>query len=90
MKAAVVHSFTEPLTVDEVATPEPGPEQVLVRIETCSVHSKSVWTIPSRYSNWCSPRPQLAGRCRHSDSPQLLVSCCFCAVAPAVTWSDIV
>jgi hypothetical protein len=30
MKAAVVHSFTEPLTVDEVATPEPGPAQAAI------------------------------------------------------------
>lgn len=33
MKAAVVTSFTEPLTVEERAVPEPGPGQVLVRIE---------------------------------------------------------
>jgi propanol-preferring alcohol dehydrogenase len=33
MKAAVVHSFTAPLVIDEVPIPEPGPEQVQVRIE---------------------------------------------------------
>ncbi|EHN12519.1 Alcohol dehydrogenase [Patulibacter medicamentivorans] len=33
MKAAVVHSFTEPLTIEDVPVPTPGPEQVLVRIE---------------------------------------------------------
>lgn len=33
MKAAVVTSFTEPLEIQEVATPAPGPGQVLVRIE---------------------------------------------------------
>jgi alcohol dehydrogenase, propanol-preferring len=33
MKAAVVTSFTEPLTVEERAVPAPGPGQVLVRIE---------------------------------------------------------
>lgn len=33
MKAAVVHDFTRPLVIEEVPTPEPGPEQVLVRIE---------------------------------------------------------
>jgi alcohol dehydrogenase, propanol-preferring len=33
MKAAVVHDFTQPLTIEDVPTPEPGPEQVLVRIE---------------------------------------------------------
>jgi propanol-preferring alcohol dehydrogenase len=33
MKAAVVHEFTSPLRLEEVAKPEPGPEQVVVRIE---------------------------------------------------------
>jgi propanol-preferring alcohol dehydrogenase len=33
MKAAVVHAFDQPLVIEEVPTPEPGPEQVLVRIE---------------------------------------------------------
>jgi propanol-preferring alcohol dehydrogenase len=33
MKAAVVHSFTEPLRLEEVPKPQPGPEQILVRIE---------------------------------------------------------
>jgi len=33
MKAAVVHDFTRPLAVEDVPTPEPGGEQVLVRIE---------------------------------------------------------
>lgn len=33
MRAAVVHSFDQPLAIEDVPTPEPGPEQVLVRIE---------------------------------------------------------
>jgi alcohol dehydrogenase, propanol-preferring len=33
MKAAVVHSFDRPLVIEDVPVPEPGPEQVLVRIE---------------------------------------------------------
>lgn len=33
MKAAVVHAFDRPLTVEDVPTPEPGAEQVLVRVE---------------------------------------------------------
>ena len=37
MKAAVVHDFKHPLSVEEVPTPEPGPEQVLVQIETCGL-----------------------------------------------------
>jgi alcohol dehydrogenase, propanol-preferring len=34
MKAAVVHDFHKPLLIEEVPTPEPGPGEVLVRIET--------------------------------------------------------
>ena len=34
MKAAVVRAFHAPLSIDEVPVPEPGPGQVLVKIET--------------------------------------------------------
>jgi alcohol dehydrogenase, propanol-preferring len=34
MKAAVVHDFTKLLSLEDVPTPEPGPGQVLVKIET--------------------------------------------------------
>jgi propanol-preferring alcohol dehydrogenase len=37
MKAAVVTSFDRPLSVEDVPVPEPGPEQALVRIETCGL-----------------------------------------------------
>jgi propanol-preferring alcohol dehydrogenase len=37
MKAAVVRHFDQPLVVEDVPVPEPGPEQVLVRIETCGL-----------------------------------------------------
>jgi propanol-preferring alcohol dehydrogenase len=37
MKAAVVHEFTSPLRIEEVARPEPGPEQVVVKIEASGV-----------------------------------------------------
>jgi propanol-preferring alcohol dehydrogenase len=37
MRAAVVHAFDQPLRVEEVATPEPGPGQVVVKIETCGL-----------------------------------------------------
>lgn len=33
MKAAVVHDFGKPLSIEEVAKPDPGPGQVLVRVE---------------------------------------------------------
>ncbi len=33
MKAAVVHDFTSPLTIEDVPVPQPGPGEILVRIE---------------------------------------------------------
>lgn len=37
MKAAVVHSFGQPLTIEEVPVPTPGPGQVLVRVKASGV-----------------------------------------------------
>jgi D-arabinose 1-dehydrogenase-like Zn-dependent alcohol dehydrogenase len=37
MKAAVVHDFTQPLSIENVPRPEAGDGQVLVRIEACGL-----------------------------------------------------
>ena len=37
MKAAVVHEFTKPLSIEEVPIPEVGPGQILVKIEASGV-----------------------------------------------------
>ena len=37
MRAAVVHAFGEPLTIDEMAVPEPGPGEVVVRLAATGV-----------------------------------------------------
>ena len=37
MKAAVVHQFKEPLVIEEVASPAPAPDEVLLRVEACGV-----------------------------------------------------
>lgn len=37
MKAAVVHDFHRPLEIEDAPVPEPGPDQVLVRIEACGL-----------------------------------------------------
>ena len=37
MRAAVVTAFDRPLTVEERTTPEPGPGEILVRLETCGL-----------------------------------------------------
>lgn len=37
MKAAVLHQFKKPLTIEEVTRPTPGPGEVLIEIEACGV-----------------------------------------------------
>ncbi|HKX92792.1 MAG TPA: zinc-dependent alcohol dehydrogenase [Sphingomicrobium sp.] len=37
MRAAVVHAFGEPLTIDELPVPEPGPGEVVVRLAATGV-----------------------------------------------------
>jgi propanol-preferring alcohol dehydrogenase len=37
MKAAVVHDFCKPLRIDDIAKPEPGLGEVIVKVETCGV-----------------------------------------------------
>jgi propanol-preferring alcohol dehydrogenase len=37
MKAAVVHEFKEPIHIEDVETPRPGPDEVLIRTEACGV-----------------------------------------------------
>jgi propanol-preferring alcohol dehydrogenase len=37
MRAAVVHAFDQPLTIDELPVPQPGPGEILVKIEASGV-----------------------------------------------------
>lgn len=37
MKAAVLHAFKTPLSLEEVARPEAGPDEVLIEVEVCGV-----------------------------------------------------
>ena len=37
MKAAVVHDFLKPLSIEDIPKPQPGPGQVVVKVETCGV-----------------------------------------------------
>lgn len=37
MKAAVLHDFKQPLTIDDIDLPQPGPEEVLIRVAACGV-----------------------------------------------------
>src|SRR5438046_10707153 len=37
MKAAIVHQFKEPLTIEEIAAPQPAPDEVLIKVAACGV-----------------------------------------------------
>lgn len=37
MKAAVLHEFKKPLTLEDVPRPSPGPDEVLIGVEACGV-----------------------------------------------------
>ena len=37
MKAAVLHEYGQPLVIEEVPTPTPGPGEVIVKVEACGV-----------------------------------------------------
>ena len=37
MKAAVVHEYKQPLQLEEVEIPKPGPDEVLIKVEACGV-----------------------------------------------------
>jgi alcohol dehydrogenase, propanol-preferring len=37
MQAAVVRAFRQPLVIEEMPVPRPGPNQILVRTEACGV-----------------------------------------------------
>ena len=37
MRAAVLHEFKKPLSVEGVARPEPNPDEVLIKVEACGV-----------------------------------------------------
>src|SRR5262245_18056790 len=37
VKAAILHSFAEPLQIEEIPKPAPDPDEVLIRVAACGV-----------------------------------------------------
>ncbi|HWO02589.1 MAG TPA: zinc-dependent alcohol dehydrogenase [Blastocatellia bacterium] len=37
MKAAIVHEYKEPLSLEDAEIPKPGPDEVLIKVEACGV-----------------------------------------------------
>ena len=55
MKAAILHDFKKPLSVEEVERPYPGADEVLIQVEACGACHSDVHVADG---DW----PQLAGR----------------------------
>ena len=54
MKAAILHNFKTPLTIEDVPRPSPGPDDVLIAVEACGVCHSDLHIADG---DW----PQLAG-----------------------------
>ena len=49
MRVMRVHELGEPLVLDEVARPEPGPGQALIRVHACGVNFADTLIVKGRY-----------------------------------------
>lgn len=58
MRAMRVHQLGQPLSLDEVATPEPGPGQVRLRVHACGVNFADLLILRGRYQE--KPEPPFA------------------------------
>src|SRR5689334_8262613 len=63
MKAARLHEFAKPLHIDDVATPEPGAGQVLIRISACGACHSDVHLAQGEWEGFKSrmPMPLILG-----------------------------
>lgn len=50
MKAAVLHAAGEPLRIEQVAIPQPGPGQVLIRVVACGVCHSDLHAVDGDWS----------------------------------------
>ena len=71
MKAAVVHDFTKPLSFEDVPKPEPGPGEVLVKIETAGLCHTDIHAAhgdwPVKPTPRSSPVTKVSGSSSRSD-----------------------
>ncbi|HXF57030.1 MAG TPA: zinc-binding alcohol dehydrogenase family protein [Actinomycetota bacterium] len=61
MRAVRIHAFGEPLRVDEVPEPEPGPGEVLVQVRYASVNPLDVWVTDGTVAGGSQPLPFVPG-----------------------------
>ncbi|MFQ5694801.1 MAG: alcohol dehydrogenase catalytic domain-containing protein, partial [Terriglobia bacterium] len=56
MRAAVLHDYRQPLRVEDVPQPAPGPDEILVQVEVCGVCHSDVHVADG---DWASVRGRL-------------------------------
>jgi propanol-preferring alcohol dehydrogenase len=63
MRAAVLYEFKQPLAIEEVPRPEPGPENVLVEVEACGVCHSDVHVVDGDWAQFAGivKRPLVPG-----------------------------
>src|ERR1017187_5032324 len=52
MKAAVLREFKKPLAIEEVGQPQPGSDEILIRIEACGVCHSDVHVADGDWSQF--------------------------------------
>ncbi len=101
MKAAVVRAFGEPLVIEEIAVPQPGPGQILVKVAACGVchtdlHAARATGRSSR-SHLSSPATRVSAPSRRwgpasPSSKRATGSVCHGSTRPAaiapIAWGD--
>ncbi|MBO0687279.1 MAG: zinc-binding alcohol dehydrogenase family protein, partial [Candidatus Dormibacteraeota bacterium] len=61
MKAVRVHRFGEPVQVDDVPEPQPGPGEVVVEVELIGVNPLDIWVTRGTVGGGTQPLPFIPG-----------------------------
>lgn len=61
MKAVRVHRFGEPVQVDDVPEPQPGPGEVVVEVELVGVNPLDIWVTKGTVGGGAQPLPFIPG-----------------------------
>src|SRR5207302_4697889 len=61
MKAARVHRFGDPLQLDELPEPTPGPGEVVVALEFIGVNPVDIWVTQGAVAGGSQPLPFVPG-----------------------------
>jgi Alcohol dehydrogenase GroES-like domain len=85
MKAAVVHEFGKPLTIEEVLVPQPGPGQILVKIAATGVCHTDMHAANGDWPVKHKPPRRSRRRCSKTSTRSL--PACIAAISRAASCS---